>query len=124
MASEAVARQLRVTRGAMVQAVAPNSAAAAAGLLPTRRALSGIIAGDVITAIDQRPVTKAGAPCLLYHVGMALWRLPPMIQLRCSFSAHDPLVPWGSVQIYMCTSALLLSGDCKPTIYDSSIHLN
>ncbi|EIE21012.1 trypsin-like serine protease [Coccomyxa subellipsoidea C-169] len=60
LASEAVARQLKVTRGAMVQAVAPNSAAAKAGLLPTRRALSGIVAGDVITALDLRPVTKPG----------------------------------------------------------------
>lgn len=62
LASEAVARQLKVTRGAMVQAVAPNSAAAKAGLLPTRRALSGIVAGDVITGLDSRPVTKPGAP--------------------------------------------------------------
>lgn len=60
MASEAVARQLRVNRGAVVQAVAPNSAAAKAGLLPTRRALSGIVAGDVIIALDRRPVTKPG----------------------------------------------------------------
>ena len=64
VANEAVARQLRVTRGAMVQAVAPNSAAAKAGLLPTRRALSGIVAGDVITAVDSRPVNKPGAPVL------------------------------------------------------------
>ena len=62
LASEAVARQLKVTRGAMVQAVAPNSAAAKAGLLPTRRALSGIVAGDVIIGLDSRPVTKPGAP--------------------------------------------------------------
>ncbi|KAK9908391.1 hypothetical protein WJX75_007197 [Coccomyxa subellipsoidea] len=60
LASEAVARQLKVTRGAMVQAVAPNSAAAKAGLLPTRRALSGIVAGDVIIGLDSRPVTKPG----------------------------------------------------------------
>ncbi len=64
LASEAVARQLKVTRGAMVQAVAPNSAAAKTGLLPTRRALSGIVAGDVITALDARPVTKPGLPIL------------------------------------------------------------
>ncbi len=56
-----VARQLRVNRGAVVQAVAPNSAAARAGLLPTRRSLSGIVAGDVIVAVNQRPVAKPGA---------------------------------------------------------------
>ena len=56
-----VARQLRVNRGAVVQAVAPNSAAARAGLLPTRRALSGIVAGDVIVALNKRPISKPGA---------------------------------------------------------------
>ena len=61
VASEVVAQQLRVDRGAVVQAVAPNSAAARAGLLPTRRALSGIVAGDVIVAVDRRPVAKPGA---------------------------------------------------------------
>ena len=61
VASEAVARQLRVSRGAVVQAVAPNSAAAQAGLLPTRRALSGIVAGDVIVKIDSRAISKPGA---------------------------------------------------------------
>jgi S1-C subfamily serine protease len=61
VASEAVAKQLRVNRGAVIQAIAPDSAAARAGLLPTRRALSGIVAGDVITAIDGRHVTKPGS---------------------------------------------------------------
>ena len=60
ISSEAVARQLRVNRGAVVQAVAPNSAAAKAGLLPTRRALSGIVAGDTIVRIDSKPVAKPG----------------------------------------------------------------
>lgn len=60
VASEAVARQLRVNRGAVIQAVAPNSAAAKAGLLPTRRALSGIVAGDVIVRIDNKTVAKPG----------------------------------------------------------------
>ncbi|CAL8469139.1 g8680 [Coccomyxa elongata] len=72
VANEAVARQLKVTRGAMVQTLAPNSAAAKAGLLPTRRALSGIVAGDVITAVDSRPVTKPGDLALAlddYSVG-------------------------------------------------------
>ncbi|CAL5230048.1 g13495 [Coccomyxa viridis] len=60
VASEAVARQLRVNKGAVIQAVTPNSAAAKAGLLPTRRALSGIVAGDVIVRIDGKPVVKPG----------------------------------------------------------------
>ena len=60
ISSEAVARQLRVNRGAVIQAVAPNSAAAKAGLLPTRRALSGIVAGDTIVRIDSKPVAKPG----------------------------------------------------------------
>lgn len=60
VASEAVARQLRVNRGAVIQAVTPNSAAAKAGLLPTRRALSGIVTGDVIVQIDSKPVVKPG----------------------------------------------------------------
>ena len=60
VSSEAVARQLRVNRGAVIQAVAPNSAAAKAGLLPTRRALSGIVAGDTIVRIDSKPVAKPG----------------------------------------------------------------
>ena len=64
IASEAVARQLRVNRGAVIQAVAPNSAAAKAGLLPTRRALSGIMAGDVIVKIDSRPVAKPGGEAI------------------------------------------------------------
>ena len=64
ISSEAVARQLRVNRGAVIQAVAPNSAAAKAGLLPTRRALSGIVAGDTIVRIDSKPVAKPGKP---YH---------------------------------------------------------
>ena len=49
-----------MNRGAVVQAVAPNSAAAKAGLLPTRRALSGIVAGDTIVRIDSKPVAKPG----------------------------------------------------------------
>ena len=64
ISSEAVARQLRVNRGAVVQTVAPNSAAAKAGLLPTRRALSGIVAGDTIVRIDSKPVAKPGKPSI------------------------------------------------------------
>ena len=45
VASDQVARSLRVTRGAMVQGVPPGSAADKAGLLGTRRTLTGIAAG-------------------------------------------------------------------------------
>lgn len=45
IASLAVAARLSVTRGALVQSVVPGSAAARAGLLPTRRGLGGIITG-------------------------------------------------------------------------------
>ena len=60
VASELLARQLKVNRGTVVQAVPPSSAAAKSGLLPTRRSLSGIVAGDAIIAIDKRPVNKPG----------------------------------------------------------------
>lgn len=56
VASEAVAKKLRVQAGALLQGVAPDGAAAKAGLLPTRRALGGVVAGDVITAVDGKPV--------------------------------------------------------------------
>lgn len=56
-----VGKQLGVkSQGVLVQAVLPGSAAAAAGLLPTRRGLGGIIAGDLVTAADGRGVTGEG----------------------------------------------------------------
>lgn len=59
LSTDQVAKALRVSSGALVQSVSPNSAAAKAGLLPTRRGLTGIITGDVITGISGRKVTKA-----------------------------------------------------------------
>lgn len=59
VASDAVARKLRVPSGALLQGVAAGSTAAAAGLLPTRRGLGGIVAGDVITAVDGTAVVSA-----------------------------------------------------------------
>ena len=56
LAPESIASQLRVKGGALVQAVAPGSAAAAAGLLATRRGLGGIVTGDVIVGVDDDPV--------------------------------------------------------------------
>lgn len=56
-----VGKQLGVkSQGVLVQGVLPGSAAAAAGLLPTRRGLGGIIAGDLVTAADGRGVTGEG----------------------------------------------------------------
>jgi S1-C subfamily serine protease len=56
LAPESIASQLRVKGGALVQAVPPGSNAAAAGLLPTRRGLGGIVTGDVIVGVDDDPV--------------------------------------------------------------------
>ena len=38
----------------------PDSPAAKAGLLPTRRGLSGVIAGDAIVGINGRPIKTSG----------------------------------------------------------------
>ena len=47
------------TRGVFVLAVEPGSPAAAAGLQPARIGRNeSIVIGDVITAIDERPITK------------------------------------------------------------------
>ncbi|MEW5302865.1 MAG: hypothetical protein WDW36_005606 [Sanguina aurantia] len=56
IASVAVAARLKVQTGALVQAVLAGSAAAKAGLLATRRGLSGIIAGDVIVGLDGKVI--------------------------------------------------------------------
>lgn len=49
LSTDQVAKALRVSSGALVQSVSPNSAAAKAGLLPTRRGLTGIITGATPT---------------------------------------------------------------------------
>lgn len=58
IASDSVAQKLRVTRGALIQAVLPGSTAIKAGLLPTRRGLSGILPGDSIIAINATAVNS------------------------------------------------------------------
>ena len=67
MANEAVARTLKIPRGAMVQSVAAGGAGERAGLLPPRRSLGGVLPGDVVTAVDGASVAKPGAstaaPC-------------------------------------------------------------
>jgi S1-C subfamily serine protease len=60
VASEAVAQKLQVGRGALVQALVADGAGARAGLLATRRGLSGIVAGDVIVGIDGERVGSSG----------------------------------------------------------------
>ncbi|GAQ79514.1 hypothetical protein KFL_000320130 [Klebsormidium nitens] len=59
IANELVARQVDVSSGALILAVTPNSAAAKAGLLPTRRGLGGnIVRGDVIVGLNDTPIVK------------------------------------------------------------------
>eukprot|EP00879_Flechtneria_rotunda_P011655 GHRR01012175.1.p1 GENE.GHRR01012175.1~~GHRR01012175.1.p1 ORF type:complete len:338 (+),score=104.95 GHRR01012175.1:339-1352(+) len=60
VSSDAVAQKLKVSAGALLAKVDPNGAAAAAGLLPTRRGLGGVIAGDVIAKLNGRPVLNGG----------------------------------------------------------------
>jgi S1-C subfamily serine protease len=55
-AADPVARALGATSGVLIQTVDPSGPAAAAGLLPTRRGLSGVIGGDVIVRIGSQPV--------------------------------------------------------------------
>lgn len=53
-------RELGVDKGAVVLNVLPDSPAAKAGLRPTRRTRSGrIVLGDIIIAVDDKPVEKA-----------------------------------------------------------------
>ena len=51
LSTDQVAKALRVSSGALVQSVGPNSAAAKAGLLPTRRGLTGIVTGDAAMSL-------------------------------------------------------------------------
>mmetsp|Transcript_16801 Transcript_16801/g.46940 ORF Transcript_16801/g.46940 Transcript_16801/m.46940 type:complete len:428 (-) Transcript_16801:2381-3664(-) len=60
VAPERVAQALNVKNGVLIQSVEPGSPAERAGLLPTRRGLSGVVAGDVITSINGRPIKTSG----------------------------------------------------------------
>ncbi|XP_071731074.1 protease Do-like 8, chloroplastic [Rutidosis leptorrhynchoides] len=57
IAPDLVANQLNVRNGALVLLVPANSVAARVGLLPTTRGFAGnIVLGDIIVAIDNKPV--------------------------------------------------------------------
>uniref|UniRef100_A0A9I9DRC5 PDZ domain-containing protein n=1 Tax=Cucumis melo TaxID=3656 RepID=A0A9I9DRC5_CUCME len=56
-APDLIANQLNVRDGALILQVPANSPAAKAGLLPTTRGFAGnIVLGDIIAAIDNKPV--------------------------------------------------------------------
>lgn len=57
VSTDAIAQKLKVTSGALLAGVDPDGAAAAAGLLPTRRGLAGVITGDVVIKLDGRQVS-------------------------------------------------------------------
>lgn len=60
VSSDSVAQKLGVTSGALLSGLQPDGPAAAAGLLATRRGLGGVIAGDVIVAVNGRQVLNGG----------------------------------------------------------------
>ncbi|KAF7016811.1 hypothetical protein CFC21_030339, partial [Triticum aestivum] len=56
-APDPIAYQLNVRDGALILKVPPGSAVAKAGLVPTGRGFAGnIILGDVIVAVDGKPI--------------------------------------------------------------------
>eukprot|EP00878_Enallax_costatus_P041975 GHUV01048917.1.p1 GENE.GHUV01048917.1~~GHUV01048917.1.p1 ORF type:complete len:481 (+),score=112.06 GHUV01048917.1:376-1818(+) len=60
VSSDAIAQKLKVQSGALLSGIQPDGAAAAAGLLSTRRGLGGVVAGDVIVALNGRKVLNGG----------------------------------------------------------------
>ncbi|KAH7845227.1 hypothetical protein Vadar_011563 [Vaccinium darrowii] len=73
IAPDLVSNQLNVRNGALVLQVPGNSLAAKAGILPTTRGFAGnIVLGDIIVAVDNKPVrSKADLDRALddYNVG-------------------------------------------------------
>jgi S1-C subfamily serine protease len=60
VAPDSIAQKLKVSSGALLSVVDGDGAAAAAGLLATRRGLGGVVAGDVIVALNGRQVLNGG----------------------------------------------------------------
>ncbi|KAK4490709.1 hypothetical protein RD792_001409 [Penstemon davidsonii] len=57
IAADLIANQLNVRNGALILQVPKNSSAAKAGLVPTTRGFAGnIVLGDIILAVDDKPV--------------------------------------------------------------------
>jgi S1-C subfamily serine protease len=74
LAADQHARRLGVAEGALIFSVVPNSPAARAGLRPSRMdpGSGGVRLGDVIVAIDSKPVKRAEDVFSLldgYHAG-------------------------------------------------------
>ncbi|KDP27141.1 hypothetical protein JCGZ_19840 [Jatropha curcas] len=66
IAPDLIANQLNVRNGALILQVPGNSLPAKAGLLPTTRGFAGkIVLGDIIVAVDNKPVKNKAA---LYKV--------------------------------------------------------
>ncbi|CAK9178943.1 unnamed protein product [Ilex paraguariensis] len=58
IAPDLIANQLNVRNGALILQVPLNSLAAKAGLLPTTRGFAGnIVLGDIVVAVDNKPVS-------------------------------------------------------------------
>ncbi|KAE9612656.1 putative peptidase Do [Lupinus albus] len=59
IAPDLIANQLNVRNGALVLVVPANSLASKAGLIPTTRGFAGnIVLGDIIVAVDNKPVNS------------------------------------------------------------------
>lgn len=58
-ASAQVSRALKVPQGALIQSVDASSPAGKAGLLGTRRGVSGIVPGDVLVAMNGKTIEYA-----------------------------------------------------------------
>jgi len=55
-ASDPIAKSFNVTDGVLLQTVDKNGPAMLAGLLPTRREITGIVPGDIIVSLNNNPI--------------------------------------------------------------------
>ena len=94
IAADTVAARLNVGRGALIQAVTAGGAAEKAGLLPTRRGLSGIVAGACMRACMRACVH------MCVHACTCSWSVGPAYgPSACS----DP--PWPATTATAATAA-------------------